>query len=280
MSLPFDATAQDLLRYISDWLTRLNVAVGGLVEEVAADLSTVTALADKVFRIAEATPWLLHLELQASRDVNLARRLLKYNCLLHDRFLIPVHTIAVLLRREADGAELTGLLSYGPRPELGGLRFAYRVVRVWEWQVEEVLRDGLGTLPLAPLSQQVTRATLPEIVHRIDDRLRREGAPLEAATLWTATYVLLGLRFSDEIVTEALQGAGHMEESVTYQAIVRRGRLQELRLTILRQGRKRFGPADGDTETALANIMDLERLQRMSERLLDAASWQELLQST
>lgn len=70
-----------------------------------------------------------------------------------------------------------------------------------------------------------------------------------------------------------------MEESVTYQAIVRRGRLQELRLTILRQGRKRFGPPDSTTETALANIMDLERLQRMSEQLLDVSNWQELLQT-
>jgi hypothetical protein len=46
---------------------------------------------------------------------------------------------------------------------------------------------------------------------------------------------------------------------------------------ILRQGRKRFGPPDDATAATLEAIWDVERLERMSERLLDANSWAEVL---
>ena len=48
---------------------------------------------------------------------------------------------------------------------------------------------------------------------------------------------------------------------------------------MLRLGRKRFGEPDEATQTALRSITDLERLERMSERLLDVAGWEELLQT-
>ncbi len=43
MALPFDATMKDLLRYTADWLRQLRVDVRGPVEEIEADLSTVSA---------------------------------------------------------------------------------------------------------------------------------------------------------------------------------------------------------------------------------------------
>jgi hypothetical protein len=45
----------------------------------------------------------------------------------------------------------------------------------------------------------------------------------------------------------------------------------------LRQGRKRFGPPDTATKTAIEAITDLARLETLTERLLDVTSWQELL---
>jgi hypothetical protein len=44
-----------------------------------------------------------------------------------------------------------------------------------------------------------------------------------------------------------------------------------------RQGQKRFGPPSEATKAALEAIEDPERLLRMAERMLDAASWQEVL---
>ena len=42
-------------------------------------------------------------------------------------------------------------------------------------------------------------------------------------------------------------------------------------------GRKRFGEPDAPTAAALQAITDLDRLEALSDRLLDVASWQELL---
>ena len=68
-----------------------------------------------------------------------------------------------------------------------------------------------------------------------------------------------------------------MRESVTYMAILDEGRVEEARKIILRQGRKLFGPPDESTTAALTAIEDLERLELLSEQLLDVKSWQELL---
>jgi len=276
MPMPFDATLKELLRYVPDWLDRIGVVVHGPVEEVSPDLSTVTASADKVFRIGEAPPWLLHLEVQAARDSSLPRRAFKYNALLFDMMDLPVHTVVVLLRREADDAGLTGTISYQQRPELGGMQFNYRVVRVWEWSVEQVLAGGLGTLPLAPLSAEVTKATLPLVIHRMDERLQA-AEPGEAAKLWTATLVLSGLRFDREIMLPLLQGVRAMKESDTYQAIVEEGEVKRAKLMLLRLGRTRFGVPSAAQESALHAITDLERLERLTDRLLQVDSWQELL---
>ena len=68
-----------------------------------------------------------------------------------------------------------------------------------------------------------------------------------------------------------------MEESVTYQAIVEKGRLAGVRDILFRLGRKQFGPADDATAAALNAIADVRKLEELTERVLDVGSWQELL---
>jgi hypothetical protein len=46
---------------------------------------------------------------------------------------------------------------------------------------------------------------------------------------------------------------------------------------LLRLARMRLGPADPAIESALKQTKDLERVERMAEAVLTAASWQELL---
>ena len=48
---------------------------------------------------------------------------------------------------------------------------------------------------------------------------------------------------------------------------------------LLLQGRKRFGEPSLEIELALRKIEDLERLDRMSLRLLDVSSWTDLLET-
>jgi predicted transposase YdaD len=84
-------------------------------------------------------------------------------------------------------------------------------------------------------------------------------------------------------------GGERDEESTTYQAILREGReegreeglamgrVEEARAILLRQGTKRFGTPSDQIRAALAGITQIERLEVLTERLLDVESWDELL---
>ncbi len=68
-----------------------------------------------------------------------------------------------------------------------------------------------------------------------------------------------------------------MEESATYQAIVRRGRTEEARRMLVLLGETKLGPPDAATRAALENISDTARLEKLAVRLMSVGSWQELL---
>lgn len=71
-----------------------------------------------------------------------------------------------------------------------------------------------------------------------------------------------------------------LEDSTTYQVLLEMmhmERIQELRKILLRLGRIRLGPTNETTERTLDGITDLERLERMTERVLTAQNWQELV---
>ena len=68
-----------------------------------------------------------------------------------------------------------------------------------------------------------------------------------------------------------------MNESDTYLAIIDEGREKQVKKDILRLGKRRFGPADQTNESAIQAITDLDRLERLLDRILDASNWQDLL---
>jgi hypothetical protein len=68
-----------------------------------------------------------------------------------------------------------------------------------------------------------------------------------------------------------------MEDSDTYLMIIEQGCEKEAKSVLLRQGTRRFGAPDETISTQLSAITDLERLHRLEERVLDASTWQELL---
>ena len=93
--------------------------------------------------------------------------------------------------------------------------------------------------------------------------------------------MLAGLRLTREQVVTLFQGVWAMRESTAYQFILdegrAEGRAEEARRILLRLGRKQLGAADEATEAALQAVSDLDRLERLSERLLEVSTWQELL---
>jgi predicted transposase YdaD len=250
------------------------------VTVVSTDLATVVSGAvDQALRVHAQPEYLLHLDFQSGHDsAMLPPRLRLYNSVLDYRHDRPVLSVAVLLRPQADSPRLTGTFERrfpGQKP-IALLR--YRVLRVWQLSVDQLLAGGVGTLPLAPVSD-VPQSRAPDVIRRMKERLSQEQ-PRRAGDLWAATFVLLGLRYSKAFARLLFREVIGMKESVTYQAIVHEGRLSGVREVILRQGRKLFGPIDEATEKALNAIDDVRKLDKLSERILDVHSWQELLNPT
>src|SRR5207244_8711763 len=109
----------------------------------------------------------------------------------------------IRLRPEADSPRLTGTYQRGFPGEVAYLTFRYHVLRVWQLAPEPLLAGGLGPMALAPISA-VTEAELPGIIERMEQRLSSRRARRKAQTVWAATYILLGLRYSSELAAHVL----------------------------------------------------------------------------
>jgi hypothetical protein len=111
----------------------------------------------------------------------------------------------------------------------------------------------------------------------MEERVEWETTPAAAATLWTSTYLRMGLPYPRELSVRLLQGVGAMKESTTYQAILEEGGANELRKVLLLLGDQRFGPPGESVQATIEATTDLPRLERWTAHLLKAANWDELL---
>jgi predicted transposase YdaD len=300
---PYDATTKFLVEgFPADWLRFAGLGPIGRVDVIDANLSTITAEADKVLRVDGPEPWLAHVELQTSHEGHLPRRLLRYNTLLDDRHDLPTRSIVVLLRPQADGNDLSGVYRRTLPGDHQFLEFRYDVIRAWEQPVEQVLAGGLGTLPMAPVSD-LAEMEPAEVIRRMKERVERE-LETDPGLFWSATGILMGLRFPDEETMNLLRGVRGMKESSFYQMILREGRaegvaegiaegvaqgmaqgvvegqVEEARRILLRQGQRRFGPVDQMTATMIASTDSIDRIEGWLDRVLEVSSWEELLAET
>lgn len=281
MSKPFDATSKDLIESApADWVTYLGQPTPpDKMSVIDADLSAVTAAADKVIRVVDGDPWVLHLEFQASTETGFPRRLLRYNAPLQERYACPVTSVVFLLRKEANSTDLTG--EWTVTPSVGpGWAFRYQVVRVWQLPVEPLLTGGLSLLPLAPLAA-VYRADLPHVFDRMKARLDHDAPREVQRRMGAAAGLLMGLRFDEAFSAALLQGVLQIEESSVYQMILRRGRTEgqadEARRMIVLIGEEHLGAVPPEVQAALDAIPDVARLEALAKRLKTVATWQDLL---
>ena len=285
MAGAFDATMKQLLDVCApDWVAWLAPLAGlplsTAVEPVDAELSTVQPAADKVFRLLPPATGLLHLEAQSSWDGDFPNRLLLYNVLLEDRHGGPVHTVAILLRREASGSGLTGTIV---RRDVGGreyLRFVYTIVRLWELPADALLAGGLGATPLALLTDDAA-PRLPELVGRFADRVVRESpTPADASLLLSCGFILLGLRYDRAVARTLFHGVQRMRESSTFQAILEEGREEGLLAArqedVLALLQERFGTVPPEVEARVRATTDLAKLQTALRRVIHIATPAEL----
>ena len=124
---------------------------------------------------------------------------------------------------------------------------------------------------------------LPRVIETMKRRFDAELPMEQSRELWTATRILMGLRYPDEMATKLLSGVMQMRESTTYQAILRegldQGRMNEARAVLQRIGSRQFGPPASDALARIDAIGSLEKLESLLDRVLDrsANSWDELL---
>jgi hypothetical protein len=279
MTRQFDATPKGLLEIgPADWPAFLGVPARS-VEVKDADVSTVTGATDKVLLIrSDKGDRIQHYDFQSGPDASVPQRAHKYNAVLGDRHELPVESVVVLLARKANLRAINGLYERRlPGETKPYLRFRYRILRVWELPVETVLRAGISVLPLAPLCA-VQRKDLPGVVARMKQRLDAEPDQARVEELWTATRLLLGLRYDEVFVDRLLQRVRAMKESSTYQAIVREGRIEEARKNVQQLGEEKFEQAPpAQIQTTLESLTDLDQLERLLKRILNVETWEELL---
>jgi hypothetical protein len=272
---PYDATMKDLVE--SDamaWARRFGPRAVRTATLVDAEVSTVTAAGDKVLRVeGDHGVSLVNIEAESRHAADAPDRMLLYSTLLRHRHGLPVRSVLLLLRREANASNLTETLEV--REAEGDpwyLAFRYHVVRVWAQPVGPLLAGGLGTLPLAALTDEAG-PNLAGVVRRIGERLNAEAQPELAGKMLAGAFVLLGLRYPEGLVEQLFRENTNVEDSTTYQMLISRGE----RNVLLRQGRRKFGEPDEATLAALQAIKSPRRLEDLAERLLVVNSWQELL---
>jgi predicted transposase YdaD len=282
---PYDPTLKALVETEPESWPRLLGGPTGPTEVIDADIATVSGAADKVLRVSAHPPYLLHLEFVSGHDVlALPRKLHVRNGLLEDRHELPVRSVAMLLRPEADSPQLTGLYERTFPGEESYLTFRYQAVRVWQLPPEPLLTGGLALLPLAPISA-VTEAELPGIIQRMQQRLSGRRSHKQSQVVWGAAFILLGLRYSPALSAQLFRGVVSMKESSTYQAILEEGRVEgelrgavaEAKKVLLFLGQDAFGPPDARSAARIERLKDLAQLEELLRRVRTAASWQELL---
>jgi predicted transposase YdaD len=273
--------------HAADYLSVFDAPPTLPVSLLNVDLSTVTTAADIVIGLGEPMREIMHLDFQASANATKHLDVLVYNALLHRHYQVPVHSILVLLRPQAAHPNTDGAVRYQARPGRGRMEFSYEVVRLWEKPAKELLAGALGSLPLAPLGRLPEGVSstdgLAEVIQQLIERLQREAPAEQVRRLLTAAYILTGLLVPRDVALQLFRGVRAMQDSDTFQAILEegeeRGRLEEAKKILLRQGRKKLGLPDETVQTTLAAIKDLNRLEQLGDRLLDVSSWQELFAS-
>lgn len=279
----FDPVLKDVAdAYPADWVgllqRLLGLPVGGDIEIVQPNLPTGTVEADRVYRLSVPGPMLLHTEWESSSELGRPDRFLLYNTLLTRQTGLPVQTVVVLVRREANSSDLVGTLT---RMLPGGreyLRWTYQVVRLWELDPAALLAQP-GLTPLAPLAA-VDEAGLPGLMNQLDERWSHLPRR-QASDLASATSILMGLRFDRALIRQLFREVAMVKESVIYQDILEEGRelgrLDQARRVLIRHGSRRFGAAPVEVREAVAAIADLDRLERMDDRVADVDGWAAVL---
>ena len=282
MPKPYDAVTKRLIELRpADWVDFLGLPKGQ-ASLIDADLSTISTFADRLIHVAAPIPYCLHNELESGKNTaTIPLRLFHYNAAAYYKVQLPIVSTVFLLHKAANSPQITGQFAVNGPDGVPYFTFSYHVVRVWELDAERLLSGGLSLLPFAPIAR-VTEAQIPGVIAKMEARIEADATnETEAAELWVATNVLMGLRYNSVFKEQVLRGVRRMRESITYQEILEEGRiegeLQEARRMVLRAGFRRLGMITAINEARIKAITSLTVLEGLLDRIFDVETWEDLL---
>ena len=227
--------------------------------------------------LLEAESLLLHLEFQTRPDPQIPFRELDYWVRGKRRFPDKkIRQFVIYLK------ETSSNLVFQQEFQDDNTYHRFEVIRLWEQPVTTFL-EFTGMLPFAILVNESNKEILLQDIALKIDQIPEEDT---RETISAATYVLAGLVLDENIIKQILR-RDIMEESVTYQAILREGELKGLKkgreegeiqgrkqglLTIiLRLLTRKFGNLPPKMHTRIARLQ-IPRLESLAEAILDFES--------
>jgi predicted transposase/invertase (TIGR01784 family) len=223
------------------------------VEPIRADSLTLLQTANQI----------LHIEFQTLPDSNLPLplRMLDYWVRLKRRYRCHIEQVVIFLKStNSDAVFINELIDINTSHR-------YQVIRLWEQNPAPLLASP-ALLPFAALSQSDAPNTLLEQVVTQLDRIEE---PRQRSNLAACVDVLAGLRFDKTLIRQLLREE-MMQESVTYQDIIQKGRRQgkqeEALKLLMRQLTRRFGVVESQWQERVRRL-PLAQLEELSEALLD-----------
>jgi len=291
MSKPFDSMLNSLIDdHLQDWghyLAERFQLPTGPVKAIDTDLSK-NLQADRLFLIEADPAYAIHLEMESSSRLGIPKELLRYNVLASDIVGKDVYSVIMLLRPKANASDLTGSYSRGQFGQFGYIGFNYGVVRVWEESFDSFLQIK-GLSPLSVLTDEAYRneeVAFERLFQTLKTGELRAGL---AQSLLSSTFILSGLRYSSEKLALLFEDlVMTLEDSATYQAILRKGRslgeqqgrIIEAREMLFEIAADRLGAPDTETKKRIEEIEDHELLKRMIRASLSANDWPEIFDVT
>lgn len=266
---PLDSAAKAILREMPQDLAGLAPSLAGkAIRSVKADDTVLPAFSltmDKVLVLEVeglVDPLALHVEVEAVWRARIPRKIFRYWGLAHQ---VHDHLWSLVICLKPGSKQGQPRSSY--ERIVGGrraVRFAFDVVKVWELQADDLLRDAkTGLLPLVPYAGGTSKAhverALDALARVVPEHLRGE---LQSALV----------AFAENVFPDVDWGARMPEELLMGSTIYQRGEAAGQRKTLARQISKRLGEQAGDLvarlrfaeEPALDAVADL-----LAERLSD-----------
>ncbi|MBD1925908.1 Rpn family recombination-promoting nuclease/putative transposase [Trichocoleus sp. FACHB-90] len=218
---------------------------------------------------------ILHIEFQTLPASNppLPLRMLDYWLRLHRKYRCDIEQVVIFLK------STTSVGAFTEEFTTRNTRHRYRVIRLWEQDPAPLLANP-ALLPLATLARTDSPNSLLEQVAAVIDTIEE---PQQRGNLAACVEVLAGLRFEESLIRQLLREE-IMQESVTYQAIIRKGvqqgkqegKEEEARSLVMRQLTRQFGNLDEQLQQRIG-ALSVTQLEELALALLDFHSAADLV---